>query len=161
MFNDAKGGRFILKLKVIISILLPIVILATALGINFSNFLMGWSATSLNLLATIGYWVTWVLLIVFFFKNQKVIKYYSIFWLATTISAFIAILYNIDIVPSWLDTFLLPLALLLLPQWYGISFITEDTLTSVVIIFFIALIMYFTTLFSYKKSQFKFKSLFN
>lgn len=142
-------GGVILKLKIFS--ILPIMSTVIALVLNFTNFIMGWSATPYNFFTTMGYWLTWVLLIILFIKDQKMIKFYSIFWMVTTLSAFIAILYNINIVPIWLDAFIYPFILLLMPQWYGIEFIVQHTATTVFIIFFISLGMYITTVFSYKK----------
>lgn len=128
-------------LKMVLSIVLPIIVVVVAISFNFINFFMVGPVTSQNLYITLGYWLSWILLLVFFLKGTKrgVLKGYSIFWFTTALTAlFVAIVLTLEISGTWL----IPFAMILLPQWYGIYYFFEEATVSLFVIAIISLAMY-------------------
>ncbi|MCT8138433.1 hypothetical protein H1D32_12170 [Anaerobacillus sp. CMMVII] len=133
-----------------ISILLAIIIIIVGIILNFSEFSMGSPATMKNLIVTFVYFAIWVLVITIGAKSKSrgTMRYYSVFWLITLFFSIITGYVNVaEVNVDWA----IPFVILFLTQWYGINFFVESFLTSSIIIAFISLIMFITTIVSLKK----------
>ncbi|WP_438311618.1 hypothetical protein [Sporosarcina sp. FA9] len=131
-------------------ILSPILIVFFGIVLNFPEFLMGSPASIKNLIVTLIYIIVWTLILKTSStsKNDKVMKFYSVFWILTLLSAIITGYVNItNAIVDWA----IPFAIVFLTQWYGITFFTESFLVSTVIIIIASLIMVIMTLLSIKK----------
>jgi len=139
-------------LKTVLSIVLPIVIVVVGISFNFINFFMVEPVTSLNLFITLGYCISWILLLVIFLKrtHRVVLKSYSIFWFATALTAlFGAIVLSLKISGPWL----IPFAMVLLPQWYGMYFFFDEAIVSLFVIAIVSLVMFLIVFRSNKRQS--------
>lgn len=134
-----RGGHKI-KNKTTTVIILSILTVIIGMVLNFQEFLMGSPATLKNLTVTFAYITIWMLIITRStkFKNRGVMRYYSIFWILTL---FLSILTGyVNFTGAQVD-WAIPFAILLLGQWYGISFLVGSFLTASIITAFISLVM--------------------
>ncbi|KAB3527292.1 hypothetical protein [Alkaliphilus serpentinus] len=107
---------------------------------NFQEFLMGSTATIKNLIVTLAYIIIWILILVISIqnKNHRVIKCFSVLWIVTSLIAMVTAYVNITGASA---DWAIPLAILLLGQWYGIHFFVTSFLTSSIIVASISLVM--------------------
>lgn len=108
--------------------------------LNFQEFLMGNPATIKNLIVTLVYVAIWVLVLTISIKNKNrgIMKYCFVFWIITL---FLSILMGyVNGTGAQVD-WVLPFAILLLGQWYGINFFVGSFLTTSIIMAVISLVM--------------------
>ncbi len=144
--DELKGGMLLRKTLILSSILVVIF----GIVLNFPEFLMGSPASIKNLIVTLIYIIVWTLIfkINSTSKNDKVMKFYAMFWILTLLSAIITgYVYITNAIVDWA----IPFAIVFLTQWYGITFFTESFLVSSVIIMIASLIMIIMTFLSIKK----------
>lgn len=133
-------------------IILPLFIITVSIALNFSEFLMGSPASIKNLIVTMVYLVTWIIVIKISSTTKKkgILKYYSIFWIITLFFAVVTGYVNVtETNADWAISFVI----LFLTQWYGIHFFVESYLTASILIAFISLLMFITTFLSFKKAK--------
>jgi hypothetical protein len=71
-----------------ISIIFPIFAIIVGIKFNFQEFLMGSPATVKNLIVTFVYIAIWTYVLTIRYKSKnKIMKYYSAFWLLTLLFA--------------------------------------------------------------------------
>lgn len=141
-----------MKRKEIILIYLPIFAIIIGVVLNMPEFFKGSPATMKNLIVTLLYFAIWVfvLSIAYKYKNRKLMKYYSAFWLMTLFFAVLSVYINmVYFVANWA----IPFVGLLLPQWYGIELFVENLLITNIIISSVSLIMFIATVLSLKRPQ--------
>lgn len=134
------------------TIILSILALAGGMALNFQEFLMGSPANIKNLIVTFLYITIWILILIIGVKNKNrgILRYCSVFW---AIMLFIAILTGyVNVTGAQVD-WALPFAILLLGQWYGINFFVGSFLTTSIITASISLIMFTTTVISFKRTK--------
>ncbi|MFN7253185.1 MAG: hypothetical protein ACK4M9_20795 [Anaerobacillus sp.] len=124
-----------------ILIILSVLIVIGGMVLNFNEFLMGSPATIKNVIVTCAYILFWILILIIGIKNKDsgVMKYCSIFWMLTLLTALITGYVNVT--DANID-FVIIFVILLLGQWYGIKFIVGSFLTASIIIAVISLIMF-------------------
>lgn len=141
-----------MKNKATATILLSVLAIAGGMVLNFQEFLMGSPATVKNLIVTFVYIAVWILVLIIGIKNKNrgIMKYCSVFWIITL---FLSILTGyVNITGAQVD-WALPFAILLLGQWYGITFFVGSFLTASIITAFISLVMLVITLISHKHTN--------
>lgn len=134
------------------TIILLIVTVIGSMFLNFQEFLMGSPATVKNLIVTFAYITIWILVLATSTKsnNRGIPTYYYVFWLLTL---FLAILTGyVNVTGAQVD-WALPLAILLLGQWYGIDFLTGSFLSTSIITAFISLVMLIAAVVSFKRTK--------
>lgn len=133
-----------------IIIILSVIVAFGAIALNFNEFLMGSSASVKNLLVTLAYMAIWILFLIIGTKskNSGIIKYCSIYWVITMLTAIVAWYANTtDAIVDWA----IPFVILFLGQWYGVAFFAQSTLTMSIIVLFISLAMFSITLMLLKR----------
>ena len=128
-----------------IIVILSVIATISAIVLNFNEFLMGSPARIKNLFVTFSYIAIWVFVLIVGVrnKNRGIIKYCSIFWLITMLTAIVAWYANAsDAIIDWA----IPFVILFLGQWYGVAFFAHSSLTMSIIISFISLVMLIITL---------------
>lgn len=141
-----------MKRKEIILIYFPIFAIIFGVVLNMPEFFKGSPATMKNLIVTLLYFAIWVLVlsIAYKYKNRKLMRYYSAFWLMTLFFAVLSVYVNmVYFVANWA----IPFVGLLLPQWYGIRLFAEHLLVTNIIISSVSLIMFIATVLSLKRPQ--------
>lgn len=141
-----------MKNKLTIAIILSIISVIGGMVLNFNEFLMGNPASMKNLLVTLAYIAIWVFVLIIGIRNNKheVMKYCFVFWFMTS---FISILTLYANTTDALITWAIPLVILFLSQWYGIDFFVQSPLAMSIIISFISLTIFITTVISLKHSK--------
>ncbi len=132
-------------------VILSIVIVIGGMVLNFQEFLMGSRATVKNLIVTFAYIAIWMFILIISIKNKNhgLIKYCSVFWLITLFFSILIVYVNItDAYAGWA----LPFVIFFLGQWYGIYFFVGSFLTLSIIMTFISLIMFTTSIMSLKRT---------
>ena len=128
-----------------IIVVLSLIATIGAIVLNFNEFLMGGYASIKNLLVTLVYMLIWILFLLVGGKSKNIgiIRYCSIFWLITMLTAIVAWYANAtDAIMVWA----IPFVILFLGQWYGVAFFFHSSLTMSIIISFISLLMFIITL---------------
>ena len=122
------------------------------MALNFQEFLMGSPATVKNLIVTLVYLVIWILILTTGTKSNSrgIIQYCNIFWGIMLFLSIVTVYVNATGASA---DWALPLAVLLLGQWYGINFFIEDFLTSSIIIAVISLAMLIISIRSLKATK--------
>lgn len=132
-----------------IIVVLSVIATIVAIVLNFNEFLMGNYASVKNLLVTFSYMAIWILVLIVGSKTEDcgIIKYCSIFWIITLLTAIVAWYANAtDAIVDWA----IPFVILFLGQWYGLAFFTHSSLTMSIIITFMSLGMLIITLMLFK-----------
>ncbi|SET64294.1 hypothetical protein SAMN05660297_03020 [Natronincola peptidivorans] len=126
--------------KITMTMVLSILTVVAGMILNFQEFLMGSPATIKNLIVTLAYIIIWIFILVISIqsKNHRVIKYLSILWILTSFVSIVTAYVNITGASAY---WVIPLAILLLGQWYGIHFFVTSFLTSSIIVASISLVM--------------------
>lgn len=141
-----------MKSKVQMLIYLPVFTIIIGIVLNMPEFFKGSPATIKNLIVTVLYVGIWliVLSLASRYKERKILKYYSVFWLFTLFFALLSVYINtVYFVANWA----IPFVGLLLPQWYGIEIFAENLLITNITISSVSLIMFIATLISLKWPQ--------
>jgi hypothetical protein len=139
------------KERITISIIFPIFAIIVGIKLNFQEFLMGSPATVKNLIVTFVYIAIWTYVLTITSKN-KIMKYYSAFWLLTLLFAILTGFVNMtgaNIDLAWA----IPFVILLLTQWYGIELLIDNFLISSIIISSLSLLMFIATVYSLKRTK--------
>lgn len=105
-----------------------------------------------NLIVSLVHLAVWIICfgMAFKAKNKAVLKLYAIF-LALT-SAMAALTAYINYVDTTVNfAWAIPFAMLLLPQWYGFNYFIESYFVSSIILLFISLVLFSTTVWSWRK----------
>ncbi|MCC5910098.1 MAG: hypothetical protein JJT76_06640 [Clostridiaceae bacterium] len=138
--------------KAAVIIVLSIMTVIGGMVLNFQEFLMGNPATVKNLTVTFAYIGILMLILTISIKskNRRVMKYFSVFWM---INLFLAILTGYIGATGALADWSLPFAILLLGQWYGINFFVGSFLNASIIMAFISLGMFITSVISLKHTK--------
>lgn len=134
------------------AILLSIAAILCGFVLNFPEFLMGNPANIKNLLVTVLYVASWILVMLFGanLKNRGILKYCSVFWGATSFaSAFLIYVSATGASVDWTIPFVIPL----LPQWYGINYFAGSFVTASIIMTIASLIIFTTAVFAYKRAK--------
>lgn len=138
--------------EIITAIILSIAAVIGGMVLNFHEFLMGSPATVKNVVVTVAYIAIWILIsrIGVKYKNRGFIKYCSIFWIITFFFAIVIMFVNTTgALAVWA---LLPI-ILLLGQWYGITFFIRGFLIESIIIAFISLAASIILLIALKRTK--------
>ena len=142
-----------MKERKTISIIFPIFAIIVGIKLNFQEFLMGSPATVKNLIVTFVYIAIWTYVLTITSKSKnRIMKYYSAFWLLTLLFAILTGFINMsgaNIDWSWA----IPFVILLLTQWYGIGLFIDNFLISTIIISSLSLIMFIATIYSLKRTN--------
>ena len=141
-----------MKNKTVSTIIVSILTILGGMAFNFQEFLMGSPATIKNLTITFAYIILWVLILAISIKskNHRVMKYYSVFWILTLATSIITVYVNIT--GAQVD-WVIPFAILLLGQWYGINFFAGSFLVSSIIIAFISLLLFIIAMVGVKREK--------
>jgi len=120
--------------------------------LNFQEFLMGSPATIKNLVVTLAYIIIWIFILKISIqsKNHIVLKCCSILWILTLFAAIVTAYVNITGASAY---WVIPLALLLLGQWYGINFFVTSFLTSSIIVASISLVISIIYIIAFKRTK--------
>lgn len=135
--------------KAILSVVLSIVSIIGGMVLNFQQFLMGSTASEKNLIVTLVYMVIWILAIAIGVKSKsyRIIRCFSVFWTATSIVSLITVYVKLTGISA---VGAIPFVILLLTQWYGVTFFINEFLTSAIIISVISFVLIITCLRSLK-----------
>ncbi len=136
-----------MKNKATATIIISIVAVVGGMALNFQEFLVGSPATVKNLIVTFTYIVIWILVLRIGVKNKNrgIIMYCSVFWIITL---FLSILTAYINATGTSADWALPFVVLLLGQWYGISFFAGSFLNASIIMAIISLVIFTTVIIS-------------
>ncbi|MHC1685434.1 MAG: hypothetical protein AB6733_21245 [Clostridiaceae bacterium] len=117
-----------------------VILVLSCMFLNFQEFLFGTPATEKNLIVTIVYLLSWILILITGIKNSsyKFMKYSYIFWIIMLLLSILTVYINVT--GASVD-WVLPFIALLLGQWYGLRFFVTNLLDVSIIIAFISLVM--------------------
>ncbi|NMH73594.1 hypothetical protein HF078_10945 [Bacillus sp. RO2] len=141
-----------MKFRVLACLILPIPNIAFGVTFNLIDSFKGSPATMENLIVSLVHLAVWIICfgMAFKAKNKAVLKLYAIF-LALT-SAMAALTAYINYVDTTVNfAWAIPFAMLLLPQWYGFNYFIESYFVSSIILLFISLVLFSTTVWSWRK----------
>lgn len=138
--------------KTTVIIFLSVVNIIGGMTLNFQEFLMGSPATVKNLIVTLVYLALWILILTTGIKSNSrgIIQYCTIFWGIMLFLSIVTVYVNATGASA---DWALPLAVLLLGQWYGINFFMESFLTSSIIIAVISLAILIISIKSLKTTK--------
>lgn len=134
-----------MKNSVTTAIVLSIIAIVGGMVLNFSEFLMGSPATIKNFIVTFGYIVIWIQILKMAIDNgnRGIMIYSSVFWLITLLLAIL--MGYVNVTGAQVD-WVLPFAILLLGQWYGINLFVGSFLATSIIIAILSFVMLTITL---------------
>ena len=141
-----------MKNKAKATIILSIATVIGGMALNFQEFLMGSPANVKNLIVTFAYIAIWILVLRIGTKskNRGIMKYCSVFWIITL---FLAILTAYINATGASADWALPFVILLLGQWYGITFFVGSFFTASIITVFISLVIFTIAVISLKRTK--------
>ncbi|MGD6993837.1 hypothetical protein [Sutcliffiella horikoshii] len=142
-FMKNEGGEVSMNYKILACLFLPILNIAFGLKLNLLDSFKGSPATFENLLVTIVHLAVWIFSLAFTYKaeSKAMLKLYAIFWALTlAISALTAYINSVETTVDF--AWAIPIAILLLPQWYGFDYFVDDDFLLSIILMFISLVMF-------------------
>ncbi|MGD6777965.1 hypothetical protein ACQCT3_10460 [Sutcliffiella horikoshii] len=141
-FMKNEGGEVSMNYKILACLFLPILNIAFGLKLNLLDSFKGSPATFENLLVTIVHLAVWIFSLAFAYKaeSKAMLKLYAIFWALTlAISALTAYINSVETTVDF--AWAIPIAMLLLPQWYGFDYFVDDDFVLSIILMVISLVM--------------------
>lgn len=134
-----------MKSKFGLTVTLSIAVIIIGLVLNFPEYLSGSEATIKNFVVTIIYVAVWILVLIIGvkYKSISIIKYSSIFW---GLMLFISMVTIYILVTGAYIGWILPMAILLNGQWYGVNFLADNFTISSIIVAIISSIMFLTSI---------------
>lgn len=141
----------LMNYKVLACLVLPVANIVFGVTLNFYDFFFGSPATLENFLVTFVHLAVWIICFGFAYKaeSKSVLKLYAIFWALTSVIA--ALTAYINSVETTVDfAWVIPIIMLLLPQWFGLNYLLEGYFVSSLIILFISLIMFSISVWRWK-----------
>ncbi|WP_010199795.1 hypothetical protein [Bacillus sp. m3-13] len=141
-FMKNEGGEVSMNYKILACLFLPILNIAFGLKLNLLDSFKGSPATFENLLVTIVHLAVWIFSLTFAYKaeSKAMLKLYAIFWALTlAISALTAYINSVETTVDF--AWAIPIAMLLLPQWYGFDYFVDDDFVLSIILMVISLVM--------------------
>ncbi|TYS58497.1 hypothetical protein FZC74_11855 [Sutcliffiella horikoshii] len=141
-FMKNEGDEVSMNYKILACLFLPILNIAFGLKINLLDSFKGSPATFENLLVTIVHLAVWIFSLAFAYKaeSKAMLKLYAIFWALTlAIAGLTAYIISVETTVDF--AWAMPLAMLLLPQWYGFDYFVDGDFVFLVIIMVISLVM--------------------
>ncbi|MGD7054295.1 hypothetical protein [Sutcliffiella horikoshii] len=142
-FMKNEGGEVSMNYKILACLFLPILNIAFGLKLNLLDSFKGSPATFENLLVTIVHLAVWIFSLAFAYKaeSKAMLKLYAIFWALTlAISALTAYINSVETTVDF--AWAIPIAMLLLPPWYGFDYFVDDDFVLSIILMVISLVMF-------------------
>ncbi|ART75122.1 hypothetical protein B4U37_03260 [Sutcliffiella horikoshii] len=141
-FMKNGAGEESMNYKILACLVLPVLNITFGVSLNFLNSFVGEPATLTNLLVTCVHLAVWIICFVLAFQveSKGVVKVYAIFWALTlAIAGLTAYIISVETTVDF--AWAMPLAMLLLPQWYGFDYFVDGDFVFLVIIMVISLVM--------------------
>lgn len=142
----------LMNYKVLACLFLAILNIVFGVTLNFYDFFFGSPSTLENFLVTIMHLAGWIICFGIAYKAESkgVLVLYAIFWALT--SAIAALTAYINSVETTVDfAWAIPIAMLLLPQWFGLNYLVEDYFVSSMIVLVMSLIIFSAVVWRWKK----------
>lgn len=147
-----KNWKLSMNYKIFVCLVLSLLNIAFGVTLNLLDSFVGNPATLDHLLVTIIHLGVWIICFGFAYKAESkgVLVFYSIFWALT--SAIAALTAYINSMETTVDfAWAIPLAMLLLPQWFGLNYLVEDYFVSSMIVLVMSLIIFSAVVWRWKK----------
>lgn len=147
-----KNWKLSMNHKILVCIVLPLLNITFGVALNLLDSFVGNPATLDHLLVTIIHLGVWIICFGLAYKAESkgVLVFYAIFWALT--SGMATLMAYIDSVETTVDfTWTIPIAMLLLPQWFGLNYLVEGYFVSSMIVLVMSLIIFSAAVWRWKK----------
>lgn len=137
--------------KVLACLFLAILNIVFGVTLNFYDSFFGGPSTLENFLVTIMHLAGWIICFVLAYKaeSKAVLKLYAIFWVLT--SGIAALTAYINSVETTVDfAWAIPIAMLLLPQWFGLNYLVENYFVSSMMVLVMSLAFFSAAVWRWK-----------
>ncbi|UAL47925.1 hypothetical protein K7887_02855 [Sutcliffiella horikoshii] len=149
-YGFKKNWEISMNYKILACLILPILNIAFGVALNLLDSIDS-PATLKNFLVTTVHLTVWIICFGFAYKAESkgVLVFYAIFWALT--SGIAALTAYIDSVETTVDfTWAIPIAMLLLPQWFGLNYLVEGYFVSSMIVLVMSLIIFSAAVWRWK-----------
>ena len=146
-----ENRAILMNYKVLACLVLPVPNIVFGVTLNFYDFFFGSPATLENFLVTFVHITVWIICFGFAYKaeSRSVLKLYAIFWALT--SGIAALTAYINSVETTVDfAWAIPIAMVILPQWFGLNYLVDSAFLFSMILFFMSLIIFGATVWRWK-----------
>lgn len=146
-----KNWKLSMNYKIFVCLVLPLLNIAFGVTLNLLDSFVGNPATLDHLLVTIMHLAGWIICFGIAYKAESkgVMVLYAIFWALTfAIAALTAYINSVETTVDF--AWAIPIAILLLPQWFGLNYLVEGYLVSSIIILFLSLIKFSAAVWKWK-----------
>ncbi|WP_404460742.1 hypothetical protein [Sutcliffiella horikoshii] len=153
-YGFKKNWEISMNYKILACLILPILNIAFGVALNFLDSFVGDPATLENLLVTIIHLTVWIICFGFAYiaESKVVLKLYAMFWaLTSAIAALTAYINSVETTVSF--AWAIPIAMLLLPQWFGLNYLVEDYFVSSMIVLVMSLIIFSAAVWRWKNAK--------
>lgn len=141
----------LMNYKVFACLFLAILNIALGVTLNFYDFFSGSPSTLENFLVTIMHLAVWIICFGIAYKAESkgVLVLYAIFWALTfAIAALTAYINSVETTVDF--AWAIPIAILLLPQWFGLNYLVEGYFASSMIVMVMSLIIFSAAVWKWK-----------
>ncbi|WP_404430858.1 hypothetical protein [Sutcliffiella horikoshii] len=150
-YGFKKNWEISMNYKILACLILPILNIVFGVALNIFDSIDS-PATLKNFLVTTVHLAVWIICFGIAYKAESkgVLVFYAIFWALT--SGVAALTAYIDSVETTVDfAWAIPIAMLLLPQWFGLNYLVEGYFVSSMIVLVMSLIIFSAVVWKWKK----------